>query len=172
MPITSEEYRDSMRHFPAGVTIVTIRADGKIHGLTVSAFASVSPDPPLILVAIDHRHTAFPMMESDDASFAVNILHQDQTELSNRFAWVKDEDRFKDGDWGSAVTGAPILLDALAWLDCTIEERHSVGTHTIYIGEVQASGLPRADEPPLVYWNRGYRRLELHGSSIEATDNS
>jgi flavin reductase (DIM6/NTAB) family NADH-FMN oxidoreductase RutF len=161
MSIGSEEFRDVLRHFPSGVTIVSMLdpESGNPHGLTVSAFASVSPQPPLILVAIDHRSTAYQMLERDGAVFAVNILAHDQVEESNRFAWVKDEDRFAGGNWGTAVTGAPILKDALAWLDCTIFARHLAGTHTIYIGEVQASDVPRAEEQPLIYWNRGYRSL-------------
>ena len=161
MPVSSEAYRNALRHFPSGVTVVTIRADDTIHGLTVSAFASVSPEPPLIMVAIDHRHSAYNMFETEGAVFAVNILHQDQMELSNRFAWLKDEDRFNEGEWESATTGAPILAGALAWLDCTVYARYPAGTHTIYIGEVQDSDTPRPEEPPLIYWNRGYRQLQL-----------
>lgn len=161
MPITSEEFRDALRHFPAGVTIVTIRSGEEIHGLTVSAFASITPEPPLIMVSIDHRHSAYEIMEREGAVFAVNILHQSQMELSNRFAWLKDEDRFDAGKWTAAATGAPILADALAWLDCTIAGRYVAGGHTLYIGEVQASDTPRPEQPPLVYWNRGYRHLLL-----------
>lgn len=163
MPITSEQFRDALRHFPAGVTIVTINAPGEAdpHGLTVSAFASISPEPPLIMISIDHRATGHALLEEEGATFAVNILAQDQMELSNRFAWVKDEDRFTVGEWDTAVTGAPILSNALAWLDCTIYARYTAGTHTIYLGQVQASSVPRPGEPPLVYWNRGYRQLHL-----------
>ena len=159
MAVKSEAYRDALRHFPSGVTIVSIRAGEQTHGLTVSAFASVSPDPPLICVMIDHRHSAYALLEEEGAVFAVNVLREGQEELSNRFAWVKTEDRFAEGHWQTAATGAPVLADALAWLDCTIYARHSAGTHTIYIGEVQASATPHPDAPPLVYWNRGYRRL-------------
>lgn len=163
MPVSSESFRDVLRHFPSGVTVVTIKspAADAVHGLTVSAFASVSPDPPLILVTIDHRASACALLEKAGATFAVNILAHDQMELSNRFAWLKDEDRFAVGEWDTAVTGAPILKDALAWLDCTVYSRFAAGSHTIYIGEVQASGVPRPDEKPLVYWNRGYRKLVL-----------
>jgi flavin reductase (DIM6/NTAB) family NADH-FMN oxidoreductase RutF len=161
MPITSESFRDVLRHFPSGVTVVTIKSPASevVHGLTVSAFASVSPDPPLILVSIDHRATAYELLEAAGASFAVNILGHDQMEMSNRFAWLKDEDRFAAGEWDTAATGAPILRDALAWLDCTVYSRFAAGSHTIYIGEVQASGVPRPDVKPLLYWNRGYRHL-------------
>jgi flavin reductase (DIM6/NTAB) family NADH-FMN oxidoreductase RutF len=170
MPITSKAYRDCLRHFPSGVTIVTIKNGQEVHGLTVSAFASVSLDPPLIMIAIDHAHGAFPIMEEEGAVFAVNILHQDQAELSDRFAWTKDEDRFKEGDWGTAITGAPILADALGWLDCTISGRLLAGNHTIYVGEVQASGVPRPDEPALVYWNREYHQLDLPVGKGQMTD--
>ncbi len=159
MSVKSEDYRDAMRHFPSGVTIVSIKAGEQTHGLTVSAFASVSPDPPLVCVIIDHRHSAHALLEEAGAVFAVNVLGADQEELSNRFAWVKVEDRFAEGDWRTAKTGAPVLADALAWLDCTIHSRYPAGTHTIYIGEVQASSTPQPDAPPLVYWNRGYRHL-------------
>ena len=161
MPISSEDFRDVLRHFPSGATVVTIKPYGsdEVHGLTISAFASVSPDPPLILISIDHRASAYQLMETAGTTFAINILGHDQIELSNRFAWLKDEDRFAEGDWSTAVTGSPILTDALAWMDCTIYSRFSVGSHTIYIGEVQASGVPRPDVKPLVYWNRGYRKL-------------
>ena len=159
MPISSEAFRDSMRLFPSGVTIVTIKSGEAIHGLTVSAFASVSPKPPLIMICIDQRHKAYTMLETEDTVFAVNILGEKQMDLSNRFAWLKDENRFLEGKWDTAITGAPILKDALAWLDCTIYSRQTAGSHSIYVGEVQASGVPNPDDPPLIYWNRGYRHL-------------
>ena len=164
MTISSEEYRDALRHFPAGVTVVTIKSGEHIHGLTVSAFASVSPDPPLIAVIIDHRHTAHALLEREGAVFAVNILRQDQIHLSNRFGWVKDQDRFLEGNWTTGITGAPVLADALAWLDCTLYGRHLAGTHTIYVGRVEASRVPAPGEQPLVYWDRGYRQLKLWDS--------
>jgi len=161
MAISSEDYRDAMRHFPSGVTVVTIKAGDVVHGLTVSAFASVSPDPPLVAVIIDHRHQAHELLELEGASFAVNILRHEDVEISNRFAWLKDEERFQQGQWSTAATGAPVLPTALAWVDCTLAARYPAGTHTIYTGEVQAS-FSAADGNPLVYWNRGYRRLATH----------
>ncbi|MGE5234618.1 MAG: flavin reductase family protein [Acidobacteriota bacterium] len=159
MPIASEDFRAALRQFPSGVTIVTIKAGDAVHGLTVSAFASISPDPPLVAIIIDRRHKAHALLAQPRASFAVNILRHDQLELSNRFAWVKDEDRFAVGDWTSAATGAPVLRDALAWLDCRLQDRLDAGTHTIHTGLVEASHSA-SDGTPLVYWNRGYRRLE------------
>ena len=159
--ISSEDFRNALRHFPAGVTIVTLRSGEEAHGLTVSAFASVSAEPPLILTIIDNRHKAAELLRRDDAVFAVNILGEAQTALSDRFAWLKDGDRFAEGSWSVAATGAPILTDALAWLDCAIHARYPAGSHTIYVGLVQASGVPQPEGPPLVYWNRAYRALTM-----------
>jgi flavin reductase (DIM6/NTAB) family NADH-FMN oxidoreductase RutF len=162
--VSAAEFRDALRLFPAGVTVVTLRVGERTHGLTVSAFASVSPEPPLVAVMVDHQHGAHEMLETPGAVFAVNVLGEDQKELSERFAWAPDDERFALGRWTTATTGAPVLADALAWLDCTIHSRHVAGTHTLYIGRVVASSTPRAAARPLVYWNRGYRGL---GGEIE-----
>lgn len=163
MNVESENFRNALRHFPAGVTIVTVKTPNEPHphGLTVSAFSSISPQPPLIMITVDHRNHAHALLQQEGATFAVNILAHDQMALSNRFAWVKDEDRFAEGAWGTAVTGAPVLQNALAWLDCTIHARLDTGNNTIYLGLVQASEAPRPDEAPLIYWNRGYRQIKL-----------
>ncbi len=161
MPIDSQAYRDVLRHFPAGVTIVTVETPEGRRGMTVSAFASVSPSPPLIAVILDSKHSLHPLLdEGVTPYFAVNILSEDQADISQRFAFVKDEDRFAMGDWTRALTGAPVLESALAWLDCRLHEKVRAGTHTIFVGEVLASNVPRPDEKPLVYWNRNYRRFE------------
>jgi flavin reductase (DIM6/NTAB) family NADH-FMN oxidoreductase RutF len=167
MSISSEQYRDVMRHLPTGVTIVTIVAPGhkKPRGLTVSAFASISLEPPLIMIAIDRGASSHSLLAQEGAKFAVSILAEGESDLSNRFAFTIDEERFLEGEWRSEVTGAPILENALAWLDCTVYGSHEAGTHTLFIGHVVASGVPRADEAPLIYWNRGYRRLDLPGES-------
>ena len=159
MTISAEAFREALRHFPAGVTLVTLRSGEEIHGLTVSAFVSVSPEPPLIAVIIDHQHRAHRLLEAPGAVFAVNILSEGDRALSDRFAWTPEDGRFGAGIWTTAVTGAPVLADAVAWLDCTIHSRHAAGTHTIYIGAVQASAVPHPGGAPLLYWNRDYRRL-------------
>ena len=165
MSVSSEQFRDALRHFPAGVTVVTILAGDDVHGLTVSAFASVSPEPPLVAVMIDHKHRAYQLLERPGAVFAVNFLGVEQRVLSDRFAWGPEPERFGAGRWERAVTGAPVLADAIAWLDCTIASRHLAGTHSLFIGAVQASRVLRPDAPPLLYWNRDYRGLDLPGNA-------
>lgn len=160
-PSISEDFKDALRHFASGVTVVTMRSGDRVHGLTVSAFTSISAEPPLIAVVINQGNRARALLEGKGAVFAVNILGEDQRRLSDRFAWLKDGDRFAEGSWQTATTGAPILADALVWLDCAIHDRVDAGTHTIYIGRVRAAGVPRPDEAPLVYWNRDYRELSV-----------
>lgn len=157
--ITTVAYRDALRHFPAGVTLVTTRHQGQRRGMTVSAFASVSPEPPLVMVVIDQAHSLHAILEPGDAPFAVNFLGEEQRELSNRFAFVHDQDRFAVGDWQQAITGAPVLAEAVAWLDCRLFTQVRAGTHTIFVGEVLASRVNRPGDAPLIYWNREYRRL-------------
>ncbi len=159
MTISPHCFRDALRLFSAGVTIVTSRHGSQRHGLTVSAFCSVSADPPLVAVVIDRGCSINALLDHSEAVFAVNILESDQVELSNRFAFEKEEDRFLLGDWRTAETGSPVLSDCLAWLDCTLRERHEAGSHTLFIGEVQASQVNRPDASPLIYWNRDYREI-------------
>lgn len=159
LAVSADEFRSTLCQFSSGVTIVTVKVGEQVHGLTVSAFTSVSAEPPLVAVMIDSRHTAHALLEEPGAVFAVNILKEDQSHLSDRFATLKDGDRFAEGSWTTAQTGAPVLEDACAWLDCTIHDRARAGTHTIYVGEVRATAVPDPDAPPLVYWNRGYRRI-------------
>ena len=164
MTVTAAAFRDALRHFPAGVTLVTLKSGAEIHGLTVSAYVSISPDPPLVAVIIDHQHRAHRLLEAPGAVFAVNILGAGDAALAERFAWGSEKERFGAGSWTTATTGAPVLADAVAWLDCTIVSRHAAGTHTIYIGAVQASAVPHPEGAPLLYWNRAFRRLALDES--------
>ena len=166
MSVDAAAFRDVLRHFPAGVTIVTIRSGDVVHGLTVSAFSSVSPDPPLVAVMIDHDHRAHRLLQEPGATFAVSILGEEQRALSDRFAWVQDEERFAEGNWIPAPTGALVLADSVAWLDCELHSQHAAGSHTLYVGRVEACASPRAGDLPLVYWNRDYRRLEGEPNTV------
>jgi len=159
MPATADDFKNALRHFASGVTIVTIRAGKVEHGLTVSAFVSVSTDPPLVCVMVDRKHRAHELLEEEGAVFAVNILAEGHSELSNRFAWLKEGDRFAEGSWTTAETGARVLTDAASWLDCEIESRFEAGTHTAYFGRVVAAGAADDDARPLLYWNRDYRTV-------------
>ncbi len=159
MAVSNDDFRSVLSHFASGVTLVTIHHEEEQHGLTVSAFASISMEPPIIMVAINQNGHSHDLLMKEGATFAVNLLAADQAEASNRFAWGHEDERFKIEAWTTAVTGAPILSNALAWLDCTVHAAHHVGSHTIFLGQVQEASTPRAGELPLLYWNRGYREM-------------
>ncbi len=158
-PVSSTAYRDCLRHLAGGVSIVTTKHGDITHGMTASAVVSVSAEPPLVAVVIDRGHSINPLLEGDDACFAVSILAEEQRELADRFAFLKDGDRFLRGTWEHAETGSPVLADSLAWLDCRVSARQPAGSHTIFVGSVVASQVRRPDVSPLLYWNRAYRAL-------------
>lgn len=159
MPIPIEQFKHVMRQWVSGVTVVTMQAGDRKHGLTVSGFLGVSLEPPLVAISIGQELTSHQLLQ-DNAAYAVNFLRDDQRELSDRFAGrLGDVDRFAGLETFTASTGVPVLTDCLAWLDCRIVESYTVGDHTLYIGEVVAART-NAPAGPLLYWNADYRGIE------------
>lgn len=162
--VEPQHMRDTMRLWASGVSIVTSTLDGQHTGMTVSAFNSLSLEPPMVLVCM-YKDTLTAQMVRDAGVLAINILGDDQAYLSDRFAGrvplADGEDRFDGVATISAVTGAPILSDSLAWVDCRVQAVHDGGTHWIAVGEVLATGHRDANQAPLVYFDRGYRTLTL-----------
>lgn len=157
MSIDPSAFRAVLGRYATGVTIVTTRgADRRLSGLTVNSFTSVSLEPPLVLFCLDRAAGSGPAFAASDC-FAVNILAGDQATVSARFA-DPVAPRFVDDGTTVWETGAPILNDALAALDCRVHARHDGGDHVILVGRVLRAGVLR-DEPPLVYWRGGYRGL-------------
>ena len=156
-PFDSRGFRNVLGCYPTGVTVVTAcRADGEPAGLTANSFTSVSLDPPLILVCIDHgaaSHDA--ILES--GAFAVNILPDRAEGVSKVFAGKDRDDRFRNLAWRQGDTGSPILDDAVAWLDCRVHQTHVAGDHTIVVGRVVA--LEGREGAPLVYHRGRYARI-------------
>ncbi|MEQ8674322.1 MAG: flavin reductase family protein [Aggregatilineales bacterium] len=147
-------FKEALRQWVAGVTIVTTRVGDQIQGMTASSFTSVSINPHLILIAVDDKTRSQPLI-SESGIFAANILHTGQIEWAKRFAGMYPEitDRFFDIDYTTATTGAPILPGVIGWVDCKVYGEHKAGDHTIFVGEVidaQGSG----GEPPLLYYSR------------------
>ena len=158
MAVPADEFKHALRRWPSGVTIVTARVGEKIHGMTVSAFTSVSLDPPLVLVCADKASNTHPLIAGGGA-FAAHILAKGQEGLSHRFASKADEwRRFEGIDWKPGVTGAPILPGAHAVLDCRVVAAHDAGDHVIYVGEVESVALSEAE--PLVWYGGRYRALD------------
>ncbi|MGB5810882.1 MAG: flavin reductase family protein [Polyangiales bacterium] len=157
MPIDGSSFRDVLRNWASGVTVVTTRAGDKMHGMTVSAFSSVSADPPLVLVCANQSSTTHEVIQKGGL-FTVNILAAHQAEVSNLFASTEHEDtRLETVAWSEGVTGAPLIDEALACLECSVQSAHEEGSHTIYVGLVEAAHTN--DAKPLLYYGGGYRAL-------------
>ena len=157
MPVAPDRFRSALGRWASGVSIVTARAGERVHGMTVSAFASVSLEPPLVLVCADKASNTQPLIE-EGRVFAVNVLAASQQALSNKFASKKDEwRRFEGLDWKEGATGAPLLPGAIAALDCRVVASHEAGDHVIYVGCVESVALE--DGEPLLYYAGGYRSI-------------
>jgi flavin reductase (DIM6/NTAB) family NADH-FMN oxidoreductase RutF len=158
MAIDQEAYKEALRGWASGVTVVTARSGDKTHGMTVSAFSSVSVDPPLILVCANRSSTTHSIIE-EGGVFTVNILASHQQDVSHIFASSKDEEtRLQQVSWSEGETGGPLIDEALASLECKVVSAHRAGSHTIYIGHVQA--VHTTDSDPLLYYHGGYRSLQ------------
>lgn len=166
MGVDAQTFREVLRHWASGVTVITCREparEGGVHGMTASSFTSVSLEPPLVLVCV-HRDAQSHQLILEQKAFAVHILGGERDErLSDRCAGFLGE----EGHWlddfphHSEQTGAPVLSGALAWMDCALWQAYDGGDHTIFVGEVRAAGS--AEGPPLLWFNRGYRRLDDMG---------
>jgi flavin reductase len=155
MAFDSKMQRKIMGHWATGVTVVTTDGEAGSHGLTANAVASLSLDPPLLLVAVDKRAATLDYLKKNGC-FAVNILRLDQEEVSKRFATPGPKD-FSDLNINTAATGSPILADCLAYLDCRVSEILPGGDHEIFVGEIVAGEYQGGE--PLLYFSGGYRRL-------------
>ncbi len=156
MPVSPEDFRSAMSRFASGVTVVTTKdAKGKLHGITVSAFCSVSLDPPLVLVCIEKTtgsHYAF----EESRVFAVNILADHQSDISQHFATLF-EDKFDGIEVEHATLGVPVLAGALVSLECNLKKSLDGGDHSIFLGEVENVILRDGD--PLLYFRGDYRSV-------------
>jgi flavin reductase (DIM6/NTAB) family NADH-FMN oxidoreductase RutF len=155
MPVDDAQFKLAMSHFASGVTVVTTEHEGKRFGMTVASFASLSLHPPLVLVCIERA------VKTHDAiaaagRFAVNVLEQNQAELSNRFA-SRVDDKFAGVETRSGQLGVPLLANALMAIECRVRDQMPGGDHTIFVGEVES--VETAEGTPLIYYRSGYHRL-------------
>ena len=153
-------FRSVLGRFASGVTVVTVRdVQHYDHGMTVSAFCSLSLDPPLVLICVEKSASLHDVLATGNTAsqFAVNILETKQEQLARRFA-EEHPDRFDGVGFSRGTTGAPILDDALAVIECQVQSRHPAGDHTIVIGTVIASAT--SEGSPLLYYRGGYASLE------------
>lgn len=161
----SEQLRHTMRHWVTGVAIVTSQQDGLAHGMTVNSFGSVSLDPPLVTVTMNHDSRTCHMV-AQSGVFAVTILSQAQQALAELFAGrVEDHGQRMQGlDLFSITSGAPFIRGGLAFVDCRVVHSYPMQHSTLFIGEVLAAQIGESTSPPdsspLVYFNRQFTHLK------------
>jgi flavin reductase len=158
---TAAEFRLACGQFATGVSVVTAeRAPGKAHGMTANSVTSVSLDPLLLLVCVDHRAHLLPMMRAKQ-HFGVSVLKQEQQAISRYFAQTV-EDEAVEARLGIRYrwteSGIPLLDDALVHIACRVVEALVAGDHTIFIGQVETTEI--FDGDPLVYFRGGYRKIQ------------
>ena len=158
MPVDPETFKKTLGCWASGVTIVTSQFGNERLGMTVSAFSSVSLDPPLVLVCADKGSNTNTLIQKSRA-FTVNVLSTDQSALSNLFADKKREAiRFDGLDCPKGATGCPRLPGALSALDCHVRDEIDAGDHIVYIAEVEAAEF-ESERAPLVYFRGSYKSL-------------
>ena len=155
--VSNDAFKGFMSNFASSVTVVTtVDANGSPWGLTVSAFSSLSMDPPLWLFCIDHRAGSIEAFR-ESRKFAVNILSDQQEELSNHFA-SRREDKFVDIEWANGpVLGCPVFNDVLAWAECDVTEVFPGGDHDIVVGKLLK--VSTGEGKPLLYFSGAYGDL-------------
>ena len=154
----SATYRTVLGHFATGVTIVTALDGDEPVGMACNSFTSVSLDPPLVLFCAAKNSTTWPRIQNAH-NFAVNVLAEDGEAVCRVFA-TKGADRFATVTHNRATTGAPILADALAYIDCVTEAEHDAGDHVIVVGRVVELGYA-TEGKPLLFYRGGYGHYEI-----------
>jgi len=165
-------FRDALGAFPTGVAVITgITESGERLGMTVSSFNSVSISPPLVLFSVARRAHSFEAWQ-DTPRYAINILSQQQEEISNRFA------RAGGDKWSGVLaldgqTGLPLLPNALAVFECEAHGRYDGGDHEIFVGRVLSFRVsPHKMEQPLIFFGGRYRRLAAGRGDLPPRDAS
>jgi 3-hydroxy-9,10-secoandrosta-1,3,5(10)-triene-9,17-dione monooxygenase reductase component len=149
------EFRRVLGHFPTGVVAVTAYDDEPV-GVAIGSFSSISLQPALVGFFIDRDSTTFPRIQRA-GSFAVNVLAHDQSQVCALFG-TKSADRFAEVSWTAGRAGAPLLDEALAWIECDIADMTTIGDHHLVIGAVRS--LSAADgRAPLIFYGGGFHGL-------------
>ena len=161
MAVDPVQLREVMGRFATGVTVVTTRVGEETGAMTANAVLSLSLEPPLILVSVQKDSQMHRLLMRSDC-FAVSILQRDQEHLSKRFAKPGAKD-LSDLETGTATSGAPILVAALAFADCRIRQVVAGGDHEMFIGEMTAGEIREGD--PLLFYGGDYGSLSRDGKA-------
>jgi 3-hydroxy-9,10-secoandrosta-1,3,5(10)-triene-9,17-dione monooxygenase reductase component len=150
--VDAARFREVLGHFASGVTVVTALSEEPV-GFTCQAFAALSLEPPMVLLAPAKTSTSWPKIASAGA-FAVNILASDQADMARSFA-VSGGDKFTGIGWNpGSATGAPLLDGVIAWAECQLEEIFDAGDHELVTGKVVALGV--GEGRPLLFYRGSF----------------
>jgi flavin reductase (DIM6/NTAB) family NADH-FMN oxidoreductase RutF len=153
-----EKLRAAMRAWSAGVAVVTAVHEGRQNGATVNSFTSISLEPPLLTITLQKTSKTHDLILKS-RTFGLTMLSADQSHLADLFAGkTATEDRFAGLQTESLVTGAPLIIGGLAWLDCRVVETFNAVSSTLFIAEALAARTMNGREP-LIYHNREYWNL-------------
>lgn len=160
MSIDPRELRNAFGCFATGVTIITTTdSAGAPVGLTANSFSSLSLDPPLVLFCLDLNSSSFEAFHRN-RHFVVNVLRDDQQELSSRFA-KSGVDKWNDVGFETWVTGCPVLGDCIANLECEVDSVFEGGDHVIFVGKVVRLRYENGDYRPLLFFRGRYGQIDL-----------
>ncbi len=160
--VSTADFRTVMGQFATGVTVVTALDGDRPQGITVNALTSVSLDPATVIIALDRKRYIVPTIDAS-RRYAISILAEDQQWLSDCFAGasvVPNRDAFCGADWRPGNSGLPLLVGALASMECDVVDRFEVGDHYLYVGQVHDLALDEPTAPPLLYHRKRYLRIE------------
>jgi flavin reductase (DIM6/NTAB) family NADH-FMN oxidoreductase RutF len=153
--IDGKQFRQALGTFATGVTVIAVQDDQTVHGMTANAVSSVSLDPPLILVCVDHRARTLQLIRSVGV-FSVNILSEEQENISRHFA-KQSVDQIPEFTFTQQETASPILQNALTAMDCIVVQEVEAGDHTIFIARVQ--NIIMNEGEPLCFFKGKYMNL-------------
>ena len=169
--VSSDEFRGAMRHLAGGVSVITAGRGRDISGMTVTSVSSLSVEPASLIVSLNRESSSWPLVKRY-GFFGVNILTSDQLDIAERFTGkggLKGVDRFAGARWLTRASGVPLLADALAAIDCEVEdivERHS---HAIIIGRVlDVTVSPRT--AALAYWQGQYVAIDRDEDALRLAE--
>ncbi len=157
MDANPPDLRAFMRNAPQAVSVVTAAGEGGPRGITVSAFFSVSVEPPLMLISIGRAARAHPAIRR--GSFRIHLLADDQAGVSNHFARPGLDSAQQFPDHAPDGIDPPRIPNCVAWADCRIVSAHDEADHTLFVGRVTASRVERPDARPLLYQQGSYRTV-------------
>ena len=169
--VSSGDFRNAMRRLTGGVSVITAGIGWDISGMTVTSVSSLSVDPPALIVSINREASSWPLVRRY-GFFGVNILTSDQIDIAERFTGkdgLRGADRFAGAHWTTRVSGVPLLTDALAVIDCEVEdvvERHS---HAIVIGRVLDVAVS-ARTAALAYWQGRYVAIDQDEDAVKLAE--